>query len=138
MLLSFHIKKPADLVFDYLTDMQKFVSVHPVIHKIIPTGEETYLIHETLRFGPVPFTFKYPCSIEKNPVDRTVVMRATVMKLTRIDITFILKERDDATLINETVHFHTVMPLKFFMKNIFRKQHTRLFRNIENVSAENE
>lgn len=31
MKLSFKIHKHIDLIFDYLTDMQKFVSVHPVI-----------------------------------------------------------------------------------------------------------
>ena len=34
MDLLFKLNKPPDLIFDYLTDMQKFVSVHPVISKI--------------------------------------------------------------------------------------------------------
>ena len=57
MKLSFRIHKKSDLVFDYLTDMQKFVSVHPVISKIDNTGQESYLVHETLKFGFIPFSF---------------------------------------------------------------------------------
>ena len=51
MKLSFKIHKNIDLVFDYLTDMQKFVSVHPVIFKIENTSAKSYLVHETLKFG---------------------------------------------------------------------------------------
>jgi len=42
MELSFKINKSADFIFDYLTDMQKFVSVHPVITKIDKTNNDSY------------------------------------------------------------------------------------------------
>ena len=40
MELSFRVKKTTDFVFNYLTDMKKFVSVHPVISKIDHTDNE--------------------------------------------------------------------------------------------------
>src|SRR5690606_40899548 len=60
----------SDLVFDYLTDMQKFVLVHPVISKIDSTGQESYLVHETLKFGFVPFSFTYPARSEERRVGK--------------------------------------------------------------------
>ena len=95
MELSFQIKKPVDVVFDYLTDMQKFVSIHPVITKIDKTGNDCYLVHETLTFGFIPFSFTYPVTIESNTVNHSITIRATVMKLTKIEMTFLLTQNND-------------------------------------------
>ena len=57
MQLSFRIKKTKDIVFDYLTDMQKFASVHPVITKIVQTNTNNYLVYETLKLGFLSFSF---------------------------------------------------------------------------------
>ena len=131
MKLSFRIKKNIDLTFDYLTDMQKFVSVHPVIFQIDSTGNESYLVHETLKFGFIPFSFTYPVTIEKNIVDKKVTIRATVFKVTRIEMKFNLKASDDFTIIDEEINFKSPLPIKFIMKGIFKTQHNLLFKNIE-------
>lgn len=131
MNLSFRIKKNTDLVFDYLTDMQKFVSVHPVIFQIDNTGNENYLVHETLKLGFIPFSFTYPVIIEKNSIDKRVIIRATVFKLTKIEMKFVLKPDNDFTIIDEEINFKSPLPVKFIVQNIFKKQHTQLFKNIE-------
>ena len=131
MKLSFKIHKNIDLVFDYLTDMQKFVSVHPVISKIDNTGQESYLVHETLKFGFIPFSFTYPVTIEKNILDKKVVIRATVFKLTKIEMKFFLKADNDFTIIDEEIVIKSPLPVKFIMESIFKKQHDQLFKNIE-------
>jgi carbon monoxide dehydrogenase subunit G len=58
MQLSFKVKKTSDIIFDYLTDMQKVTSVHPVIFQINKTGNKSYLIHEMLKFGFIPISFE--------------------------------------------------------------------------------
>lgn len=131
MELSFRIKTNADIVFDYLSDMQKFTSVHPVIFQIDKTGTATYLVHERLRFGFIPVTFTYPATVEKLEAEKIVVIKATVMKVTKIEIKFCLLSEKDFTTVNESIQFHSPLPVKAIMKNIFRKQHTALFKNIE-------
>lgn len=134
MKLSFRIRKNIDVVFDYLTDMKKFVSVHPVIFQIDNLGNESYLVHETLKFGFIPFSFTYPVTIKKSASEKTVFIQAVVFKLSKIEMNFILKPDDDYTFIEEEIHFKSPFPIKFIMQSIFRKQHTQLFKNIEEKS----
>ncbi len=131
MKLSFRIRKTPEFIFDYLTDLQKFASIHPVISKIIKTSDTSHLVHETLRFLSIPFSFTYPVTIEKNISDKIVIIRATVFKLTKIEMKFVLKEDLDYTIIEESVQFKSPFPIKALMEGIFRKQHTQLFKNIE-------
>ena len=131
MKISFRIKKDIDSVFDYLTDMQKFVSVHPVISQIDNSGNGTYLVHETLKLGFIPISFTYPVIIETSNTDKTVSISATVFKLTRIKMKFVLKADGEHTFIEEDIHFKSPLPVKFLMKSIFKKQHNQLFKNIE-------
>src|SRR5690606_18774392 len=123
MKLSFSINKNIDRTFDFLTDMQKFVSVHPVIFQLDDLGNENYLVHETLKFGFIPFSFTYPVTIEKNIADKKVIIRATVFKMTKIEMKFVLKADNDSTIIDEEISFKSPLPIKFIMEGIFKTQH---------------
>ena len=131
MILTFIVNQSIDKVFDYLTDMKKFVSVHPVISKIDKVSEHKYLVHETLKLGFVPFSFTYPVEINKNVSDKTIIMKATIMKMTKIEMKYILITDKDSTVINETIIFKSILPVKSIMENIFRKQHYLLFEKID-------
>ena len=131
MHLIFKIHQTPEMVFDYLTDMQKFVSVHPVISKIDRLSENNYLVHETLKFGFIPFSFTYPVTIQQDLDRKRVEMKATVMKITKIEMTFNLRQENDFTIVEESILFKSPLPIKFIMQNIFRKQHNKLFKNIE-------
>ena len=135
MKLSFTMHKDPDIVFDFLTDMQKFVSVHPVISQIDHIGNESYLVHETLKFGFIPFSFTYPVTIEKCALNKTVTIRANVFKLTKIEMKFVLKTDNGYTIIDEEILFKSPLPVKFIMEGIFKKQHDQLFKNIEMKSS---
>ena len=130
MKLNFKLNKSPDFVFDYLTDMQKFVLVHPVISKINDLGENNYKVFETLKFGFIPFSFIYPVIIASNFKDRSVVIKATVMKLTKIEMVFNIKVENGSTIVHERIHFESVLPIKSIMQSIFKKQHNLLFKNI--------
>ena len=134
MNLTYTVNKKPDLLFDYLTDMQKFVSVHPVITKIDDLGNNNYLVHETLKIGFIPVSFTYPVAIESNFSDKTVVIIATVMKLTKIKMNFIIKQQTGFSSVEETIDFKSPLPVKSIMQRIFKKQHEELFKNIGNLT----
>ena len=133
MQLTFRIKKTNEFIFDYLTDMQKFVSVHPVISQIDKIDDDRFLVHETLKLGLIPFTFTYPVTIEKNLKEKIVIIRATVFKLTKIEMKFMLKEDRNYSVIEESIEFKSPLPVRYVMQTIFRKQHLQLFKNIETL-----
>jgi carbon monoxide dehydrogenase subunit G len=132
MELSFKINKPSEVVFEYLTDMEKFVGVHPVINKIVRLSENHYLIHETLKLGFIPYSFTYPVTIEHSYNDKTVVMHAKVMGFTRIKMLFKLTAESHCTEIAEKITFNSSLPIKTLLKRTFKKHHAQLFQNIEN------
>ena len=66
------VKKSPDFVFGYLTDMQKFVSVHPVIFKIENLKGREYLVYEKLKLGFIPYSFTYKVTVEGNEETRRV------------------------------------------------------------------
>ena len=131
MKLSHKIKKSPGYIFDYLTDMQKFVTVHPVITKIRKNGDNSYFVYETLNLGFIPFSFTYPVTIKSQPLEKIVIVRARVMKLTTIEMTFELKEINDFTIVEEHIIFKSRLPVKSMLQRIFKKQHEQLFKNIE-------
>lgn len=131
MQLSFSVKKNPDFIFDYLTNMQKFVSVHPVITQIDRISDKNYLVHETLKLGFIPFSFTYPVIIGSTSINNAVTIRATVMKITEIQMTFLIKPDKDFTVIEENIKFKSPLPVRSIMESIFKKQHTQLFKNIE-------
>jgi carbon monoxide dehydrogenase subunit G len=131
MTTTFKIKATPDIVFAYLIDMQKFSNVHPVISKISKTGIDSYLVHETLKFGFIPFSFTYPVKVESNEIEKTVIMKAIVMKMAKIEMHFELKPKGNYTIVSENINFETKLPIKPLLASIFRKQHAQLFKNIE-------
>ena len=130
MNLSYRIQKPVAFVLDYLTDMQKFVSIHPVITKMDNLGNNNYMVYETLRIGFIPISFTYPVTVTSDFINK-VTIRATVMKLSKIEMVFTLNTVNDFTQIEETIHFKSPLPVKSIMQSIFKKQHGLLFQNME-------
>jgi carbon monoxide dehydrogenase subunit G len=128
--LSFKVEKPIETVFENLTDMQKYVSFHPVITKIEAISNNNYRVHETLRFGFIPVTFQYLVVINSNLAEKKVIMVAIVLKFTKIEMNFVLKTVENFTIITESILFKSPFPLKGIMSRIFKKQHSILFENM--------
>jgi carbon monoxide dehydrogenase subunit G len=131
MIFSTKIKKSPDCVFDYLTDIQKFASAHPAITKIDRKSANRYLVHETLKLGFIPVSFTYPATIDSYPEENIIIMRATVMRLTKIEMTFSLKASNGSTIIKENILFSSPLSICSVLERVFKTQHTQLFRNIE-------
>jgi carbon monoxide dehydrogenase subunit G len=130
--LEFKVNKPLNTVFENLIVMDKYVSFHPIIDKIEHLSNNNYLVSETLKFGFLPFSFTYPVFLSSNPVEKTVEMKATVMKFIKIEMVFVLKSEGNSTIVTETIHFRSPFPVKKIMSHIFKKQHASLFANMNN------
>lgn len=135
MKLTFKLTKNRAFIEHYLYDMQKFVSVHPIISRIEPIDNNTYLFYETLTFVGIPFLFKYKTEISKK--NNSIEMKANVLKLVKINIDFSFVVHGDHTIVEEYVKFDTFLPIKFILKKIFIKQHALLFKNIEQENDTN-
>jgi len=131
MTLHHTINKTMGCVFDYLTDMQKFVSVHPVITKIEKIAGNNYRVFETLKIAFIPCSFTYTVMAESEPQNNKVIMYATVMRLTKVTMVFILKAGQGFTFVEEEISFTSPLPVVPVLTRIFTRQHKQLFKNIE-------
>lgn len=133
MKLKFIVNKPISNVITYLIDNNKFASVHPVITKLEPKGNDNYLVYETLKIGFIPFSFTYPVVIKSDTQKGIVTYKAIVKKMVQIEMHFQLSTSGKQTIIEETTTFKSILPVKFIMSKIFIKQHNLLFKNIEKM-----
>lgn len=133
MILEHKIKQSANVVFDHLTDMKKFVNIHPIIFKMDDLGGGNYKVYEKLKFLGIPTTFTYKATVVGEPQTNTVNIKAVVMKLTHIEMNFTIKTEGEHSHIHETVTFKSPLPIKGILQNIFKTQHKQLFLNIEGV-----
>jgi len=61
-------------------------------------------------------------------------MTAAIMKFVYIEIVFIITEGSGYSLVEEKLSFKTSLPILQILKKTFTKQHTRLFKNIEQLA----
>jgi carbon monoxide dehydrogenase subunit G len=137
MELFFKINAPIEMVFEHLHDMNKFTSVHPLIERIEETGQQRYLVHERLSLLGFPIAFTYPVKIETQAAEKKVDMHATVMKLVKIHLQFVLTGDDQHTYVHETLNFRSLLPVHFILKRVFKKQHECLFQNMSQAQLAN-
>jgi len=133
MNITYTLNKSEDFIFDYLTDMEKFVSIHPVISKMQKIGNNNYKVYETLKFGFIPYSFTYAATVESDLPNRLVMMKAVVMGFNKINICFKITEAMGQTIVHEEVSFKTLLPIKGMMRKVFREQHALLFKNLEGL-----
>jgi len=131
--LTFEVKKKPEFVFEYLTNMQRFASVHPVISKIEQINGNSFKVYETLQFGIIPFSFTYPVDVEQSNIESPIIFRATVFKITDVEMIFTLSSNGIHTIVHEQIKFKTPLPIKSLLQSVFKKQHNLLFENINKM-----
>src|SRR5687768_11694988 len=112
MTITYELNQPANVVFDHLSDMQKFAAVHPVITRIEQKGPQDYLVYETLRVLFIPFSFTYPVAIEADGASGRIKMDSTVKRMAKIDISFAISQANGKTKVEETLVLTTRLPIK--------------------------
>lgn len=134
MHLTFTLHQPANLVFEYLTDMHLFASVHPVITSIIPTGTNQYVVHETLRVAFLPVSFTYPVLVESDRATNRVIMQAHIMGLVTMRMNFTIRAEGSLTILEEIIDVNAPAPLRSVIQSIVKKQHDLLIKAIDSLS----
>lgn len=135
MILTYKINQTPEIIYEYLSDMTKFVSVHPVITRMKKRGIHKYRVYETLRFGVIPFSFTYPATIYGNREKGHIRMQAHVMKMTEVDMVFDIQEAVGGSIVFEEIQIKSLLPVKKTMEKIFREQHSLLFENINKLDC---
>lgn len=132
MQLKFNSYKSPDTILAFLSDMEKFQSVHPVIAKIIKQSDGRYHFVEVMKLGFIPIRFRYPVSVFVDSENRIITMKAVVLRFSQLEIEFKIAAANGVTSILENVKFKSILPVKGLFYRFFRKQHVILFQNIEN------
>ena|SRR5690554_633602 len=132
MKLTFTVKMDKQTVFGFLTEADKFVSVHPLIYKMTQTGNNTYKVFEKMNIGFIPYYFTYEATVESGKSCDQVEINANIMGLTKIKMLFKLHNLDEATFVEEQISIKSYLPIKRMVHRLFKKQHALLFQNIEN------
>ncbi len=129
--MTFHVGKSPDDVFNYISQPDLFVSIHPVIYKIQELEMGSWKIFEKLHFGGIPFSFSYPASMQCDSVTREITMKAVVMNVVAINLLFQIQKEVDATKVFEAVTISSLLPVHPFVKSVFLKQHQVLFNKLK-------
>lgn len=131
MELIFKIPKDKNSIKHYLTNEEKFVSVHPLIFRMQNLGKGRFKVFEKVDIGFIPYRFTYYALITQD--GDKVNIEATVMGITKIYMDFTFSEEDNMTLIKEIITIKSPFPIKNFMYKLLKEQHQILFNNIENI-----
>jgi carbon monoxide dehydrogenase subunit G len=132
MILTYSLNKPAEEIYPYLSDMQKFVEVHPVIYKAEQLGEAEYLCYEKIRFVFIPFDFSYKVNLRNLSLNNYVEMDSNIQKGVYLQLQFNLLSNNDQTEIKETINIKANFFVRMIFQNTIRKVHKKLFINIQN------
>lgn len=131
MKLMHTLPTTPEIVFQYLTDVNLFASIHPVISKIESKGNDHYLVYETLKMGPIRVAFTYPVEIHHDISKSYIHMKAVIFKLTTVEMSFTLRAENGITTIEENIDVKSIPPMNYMTLNVIKTQHHVLFNNIE-------
>lgn len=129
MKLTFSVKTSINTVLDYLTDIEKFVFIHPIIYKMEALGNNQYKVYEKVKIGFFRYAFNYIAKIET--YQNEVIIEAKIKGMSSIKMHFYLSENNNQTIIEEVITIKSILPIKKFMHKLFQEQHTILFSNLE-------
>jgi carbon monoxide dehydrogenase subunit G len=128
--LTFKIDKDIPTTIKYLTETDKFVSVHPLIYKMTDLNNNNYKVYERVKFGFFTYNFSYYAKITQ--IDNYLQINASIMGLTKLTMQFNFLKEGNETIINEEIIIQSILPIKNNMTNLITKQHKEMFININN------
>ncbi|MCD6066587.1 MAG: hypothetical protein K0S33_1413 [Bacteroidetes bacterium] len=133
MTIRYKIEKPIEQVYPYLSDMQKFMEVHPVIYKVDHLSGQEYLFYETLKVLFIPVSFSYKVSLTKTVENKQVVIYSRVQPGVYLDLIFDIEQDGTGTHVRETIKIKALPGIKQLFTSIIRKAHLRFFENLKAI-----
>ena len=130
-VLEHRLTKPASVVVNYLTDMQQFVSVHPLIYKAEKVAVDKHLVYERVTLLGIPLRFTYVVTVSGDG-QNNITYKTTVNKMVHVEMHFEIQTEKTATVVRETIKINSFLPVHGFMKWMLRRHHGTMFANIEN------
>lgn len=130
---TFQVNQEYYVLFDYLTDMQKYQSLNPAVTKIVDLGNGKYKIYKRLRFAYIPYFFSFPMTLTSNEDKLSINMEATILWLNKLEVGFRMIPMINYTIIEEIATWKSLIPIGCLMENSIKKQHKILFKNINDL-----
>lgn len=129
--LHFTLQKEKAFIATFLTDPERFVSVHPLIYRMEPLGDGQFKVFEQVMLGPLPIRFTYKAEISEK--QNAIFIRAVVMRLTNISMTFRFESSGNSTTVIEDVDISSPLPIRRFMEKLIAEQHQIMFQTIQSA-----
>ena len=133
MIVIHRIHKSSTFIFEALSKMETFATLHPVVNKIELVGREQYLFFESLKIGLLSFAFSYPVFVHSIEAQQRIIMKATIFDKILLNVNFDITGQNDFCVVREEITITTWLPIRTVMKMIVVKHHKQLFANLENL-----
>lgn len=126
--LNHSCSQPVDLVFPFIADIQKFVSIHPVLFKADEVKPNYFLLHEKLN-KHLPFSFSYYVTMVEVIPNQKVVMHSNIFKLVDLTLTFdfIYNQQTQVAKVTELIEIKAPAIIKYQFTKMISKIHVQLF-----------
>ena len=129
-ILDHHIPRPVDEVYPYLSDIERFVSMHPVIYKCEHKGGTDHVLYERLRVLGIGISFSYPVCIQESIPNERVVMFSEFIKGVNLRLVFDLTCNGETTTIKETILFKGPFFVRPMFMRLLARMHSEMMTNI--------
>lgn len=134
--LEFAIPAPPDIVYDYLSNMQKnqatlhplIIAVKPIDHPNLPG--ESYQITDQLQWGPFRFKIKYISSLTCQPPDTLHFVARQSLGI-KIETTIQCLPHKEGTLLHESYHITAPALLIHYTRREAIASHQQMWRNLQ-------
>ena len=133
MILNHTIAKPVEQVYPYLSDMEKFVQVHPVVYKVEKIGETEYQFCEKIKIIFIPFDFKYKVNLKSILHNKDVEMHSNVKKGVHLELKFSFLSRNNSTHVEEIILIKSNFFVRLVFQSVIKRVHKKMFKNISEI-----
>jgi hypothetical protein len=121
-------------VYPFIFDLRKFGSLHPYMEKVSKTGDNLYLIEESVKlFGIIPMKPVYSAFVSKSGTG--ILYTSKVQKGVDLKISFDLIEDpvQNMTLITETIEITANKVIAAILLQTMKKAHLIAFQSMEST-----